>query len=78
MTIVSVAEGIDYARELYSKYGIVLSTKHYGNIWVKINGNGQIYFQTEYQNYNGRWHKLEDKKIKHLIARLLKNKIIKK
>lgn len=62
LTIVSVIKGTDYARELYSRYGIVLSTKHYGNIWVKINENGQIYFQTEYQNYNGRWHKLENEK----------------
>ena len=73
LTVVSVIKGKDYARELYSRYGIVLSTKHYGNVLVKINENGQIYFQTEYQNYNGRWHRLEDEKIKYLIVRLLKN-----
>jgi hypothetical protein len=35
LTIVSVAEGIPYAYDLYSRYGTVLST-HYGNIWVKL------------------------------------------
>ncbi len=63
LTIVSVSKGTDYARDLYSRYGIVLSTKHFGNIWVKINANGQIYFQTEYQNYKDKWYNLENEKI---------------
>jgi len=42
---VSVAEGVDYARELYSRYGRVLSTKYYGNISVKIKDTGKIIFK---------------------------------
>lgn len=58
LTVVSVAEGVEYARELYSRYGKVLSTKHYGNIWVGILVNGEIYFQTEFNDYRGNWHRL--------------------
>lgn len=59
LTIVSVAEGVDYARELYSKYGKVLSTKYYGNIFVKIKDTGKIIFKTQFQNYNDGWYKLQ-------------------
>lgn len=58
LTVVSVAESVDYARELYSMYGIVLSTKYYGNIWVNIPGNGKIYFLTQFHEYSGRWYEL--------------------
>jgi len=67
LTVVSVAEGVDYARELYSRYGIVLSTKHYGNIWVKISNIGEIYFTTQFQDYSGQWHSLLEKQIMKLI-----------
>jgi len=60
LTIVSVAEGVDYARELYSKYGIVLSTKHYGDIWVKIKETGKIIFKTQFQNYSDSWYILKN------------------
>ncbi len=59
--IVSVAEGIDYARDLYSEYGIVLSTKYYGNIIVKIKDNGEIIFTTQFQNYSNGWYRLRDR-----------------
>lgn len=52
LTIVSVAEGVEYARELYSNYGIVLSTKHYGNIWIKIKDTGKIIFTTQFRDYS--------------------------
>jgi len=58
LTIVSVAEGVDYAKNLYSKYGKVLSTKYYGNIWVKIKDTGEIFFRTQFQDYNNEWFKL--------------------
>jgi len=60
LTVVSVAEGVDYARELYSGYGRVLSTKYYGNIWVKINDTGKIIFKTQFQNYSDGWYKLKN------------------
>jgi competence protein ComEC len=59
LTVVSVAEGVDYARELYSSYGIVLSTKYYGNIWVKIKDTGKIIFTTQFQNYSDGWYRLK-------------------
>lgn len=59
LTIVSVAELVDYARDLYSKYGIALSTKHYGNIWVKIKETGKIIFKTQFQNYSDSWYILK-------------------
>ncbi|MBI4378708.1 MAG: hypothetical protein HY578_06405 [Nitrospinae bacterium] len=58
LTVVSVAEGVDYAYELYKNCGTVLSTKHYGNIGVTILDTGEIYFQTQLQEYNGQWHRL--------------------
>jgi beta-lactamase superfamily II metal-dependent hydrolase len=58
LIVVSVAEGVDYARELYSKYGIVLSTKYYGNIWIKIKDTGEVIFKTQFQKYSGGWHRL--------------------
>lgn len=60
LTIVSVAEGVEYARELYSKYGIVLSTKHYGDIWIKIRDTGKILFTTRSQNYSDNWYRLKN------------------
>lgn len=70
LTVVSVAEGVDYAYDLYSHYGTVLSTKHYGNIWLTILDNGEVYFSTEYGNYNGQWHKLHNKN-RYTLASLL-------
>ncbi|GAH87197.1 unnamed protein product, partial [marine sediment metagenome] len=58
LTVVSVAEGVDYARELYSGYGRVLSTKYYGNIGVKIKDTGKIIFTTQFQNYSDGWYRL--------------------
>ena len=60
LTIVSVAEGVEYAKELYSKYGIVLSTKHYGDIWIKIRDTGKILFTTRSQNYSDNWYRLKN------------------
>ena len=60
LTIVSVAEVVEYARELYSKYGIVLSTKHYGDIWIKIRDTGKILFTTRSQNYSDNWYRLKN------------------
>jgi len=68
LTVVSVAEGVEYARELYARYGKVLSTKYYGNIWVDILENGEIYFQTELNDYRGNWHRLS---YNHGLANLL-------
>ena len=70
LTVVSVAEGVEYARELYSRYGKVLSTKHYGNIWVGILDNGDVYFQTELNEYQGNWHKLSNYDIASLLRRV--------
>ncbi|MBZ4655510.1 MAG: hypothetical protein JG759_58 [Thermoanaerobacter sp.] len=61
LIIVSVAEGVEYARDLYSQYGRVLSTKYYGNIWVKIKDTGKIIFKTQFRDYNDRWYKLDDR-----------------
>ena len=71
LTVVSVAEGVDYARELYSRYGIVLSTKHYGNIWVKISGIGEIYFKTQFQGYSGQWQSLLEKQLEKQLMNLI-------
>lgn len=68
LTIVSVAEGVDYAYHLYSQYGIVLSTRYYGNIWVGILNNGEIYFSTQFQKYSGEWFSLTDE-LSNLLAR---------
>ena len=58
LTIVSVAEGVEYAYDLYLRYGIVLSTKYYGNVWTNILSNGKIYFSTQFQHYSGQWYAL--------------------
>jgi len=60
LIVVSVAEGVDYARDLYSKYGRVLSTKYYGNILVKIKDTGKIIFSTQFQNYSDGWYRLKN------------------
>ncbi len=60
LTIVSVAEGVEYARELYSNYGIVLSTKHYGDVQIKVKDTGEILFTTRSQNYSDRWYILKN------------------
>ena len=61
LTVVSVAIGVDYDRDTYSQYGRVLSTKHYGNIQVKIQKDGKIVFTTQFQNYNDNWYILKEK-----------------
>jgi len=61
LVIVSVAENIDYDYELYKKYGRVLSTKHYGNIKVKIEDDGKILFTTQFQNYSDNWYVLNER-----------------
>ena len=61
LVIVSVAVNIDYDYELYKRYGRVLSTKHYGNIKVKIDDNGEILFTTQFQNYSDNWYILNER-----------------
>lgn len=61
LTIVSVAEGVDYDYDTYRNYGRVLSTKHYGNIRVKIKTDRKIVFTTQFQNYNDSWYVLKEK-----------------
>jgi len=61
LTIASVAEGIDYDRETYKKYGRVLSTKHYGNVRAKIKNNGEIIFRTQFQDYSDDWYVLKER-----------------
>lgn len=61
LTVVSVAEGVDYAYDLYSQYGIVLSTKHYGNIWVRIPDSGEIHFLTQFGDYSDSWYKVPER-----------------
>jgi len=60
LVIVSVAKGVDYDRETYSRYGVVLSSKHYGNIQVKIM-NGDILLRTQFQNYSDSWYLLKER-----------------
>ncbi len=62
LTIVSVAEGVDYDYETYKNYGYVLSTKHYGNIRAQIKDNGEIIFRTQFQNYSDAWYILPQRK----------------
>ena len=62
LTIVSVAEGVDYDYDTYKNYGRVLSTKHYGNIIVRIKDNGKIVFRTQFQNYSNGWYILKSRK----------------
>jgi len=62
LTIVSVTEGVDYDYEMYKSYGRVLSTKHYGNIKVRIKDDGEIVFRTQFQNYSNDWYILKQRK----------------
>jgi beta-lactamase superfamily II metal-dependent hydrolase len=71
LTVVSVAEGVDYAYDLYKQYGTVLSTKHYGNIQVGIVEGGQIYFRTESATYSDGWHIVPERAY-NLLADLLR------
>lgn len=61
LIVVSVAEGVPYDYDTYRNYGRVLSTKHFGNIQVKIEDNGQIVFTTQFENYSDAWYILKDK-----------------
>ncbi len=61
LVVVSVAVNIDYDYELYKRYGQVLSTKHYGNIKVKIEDDGKIFFTTQFQNYSDNWYILNER-----------------
>lgn len=60
LVIVSVAKGVDYDRDTYSRYGVVLSTKYYGNIQVKII-DGDIFIRTQFQNYSDTWYVLRER-----------------
>jgi len=61
LTIVSVAEGVDYDYDTYKNYGRVLSTKYYGNIRVQIKDNKEVIFRTEFQNYSDGWYILKQR-----------------
>lgn len=61
LIIVSVAEGVNYDRDTYSKYGCVLSTKYYGNVEVRVKDNGEIILKTQFQNYSDDWYILKDR-----------------
>lgn len=61
LTIVSVAQGIDYDYDTYKNYGRVLSTKHHGNIKMRIKNNGEIIFTTQFQTYSDDWYTLGEK-----------------
>ncbi|QSR89235.1 hypothetical protein IT6_02825 [Methylacidiphilum caldifontis] len=56
LTVVSVAEGVDYDRDTYKKHGLVLSTKYYGNVKVRINEEEKIIFRTEFWDYSNKWY----------------------
>jgi len=62
LTIVSVAEGVDFDSDAYKNYGRVLSTKYYGNIIVRIKDNGKIVFSTQFHNYSDDWYILLQRK----------------
>lgn len=62
LTVVSVAEGVDYDGEAYKDYGLVLSTKYYGNVRVRIKDNKEIVFRTQFQNYSDNWYVLKQRK----------------
>jgi len=47
---------------MYKSYGRVLSTKHYGNIKVRIKDDGEIVFRTQFQNYSNDWYILKQRK----------------
>ena len=55
LTVVSVAEGVDYDSGAYKDYGLVLSTKYYGNVRVRIKDDCEIVFRTQFQNHNDNW-----------------------
>lgn len=61
LTIVSVAEGVDYDSDAYKNYGRVLSTKHYGNVRVCIKDNKKVIFRTQFQNYADHWYVLKQR-----------------
>ena len=62
LTVVSVAEGVDYDSEAYKDYGRVLSTKYYGNVRVRIKDDKEIVFRTQFQNYSDNWYVLKQRK----------------
>jgi len=61
LTIVSVAEGVDYDSDSYKNYGRVLSTKHYGSVGVRIKDDNEILFRTQFQNYSNNWYILKQR-----------------
>ena len=61
LTVVSVAEGVDYDNDAYKKYGRVLSTKHYGNVIVRIKNNKRVVFRTQFQKYSDGWYILKQR-----------------
>jgi len=56
LTVVSVAAKVDYDRDAYSGYGRVLSTKHYGNVKVRVDKSGKIAFRTQFQDFGDAWY----------------------
>lgn len=56
LTIVSVAEGVDYDYDFYSKFGPVLSTKYFGNIRLYLDDNGKAFVKTQSGDYSDRWY----------------------
>lgn len=61
LTIVSVAEGVNYDSDSYKNYGRVLSTKYYGNVRVRIKDNKEVVFRTQFQNYSDDWYILKQR-----------------
>lgn len=61
LTVVSVAEGVDYDSDSYKNYGRVLSTKYYGDVRVRIKDNKEVLFRTEFQNYSDNWYILKQR-----------------
>lgn len=59
LVVVSVAEGVEYARDLYANYGGVLSTKYYGNIWLEVEADGKVIFRTQFRDYSSSWYILK-------------------
>lgn len=58
LTIVSVAEGVDYDHDFYSKFGPVMSTKYYGNIRLFIDDYGTEWMKTQYRSYSNQWYQI--------------------
>ncbi len=52
VTLVSVAENVDYDRDYYTKFGTVLTTKHVGNIRINIQDDGQVSLRTQSGDYS--------------------------